>query len=380
MPPSEERRSNLRRLLEENRPCWDHYGVRPYARSSIAQALLCGTEALGAEVYSSILGERRIVPHSCKSRACTSCGYWQTIRWQREVASQLPDILYSGVILTMPRPFWGLLRKNRHLLQAIPELAAGVLTDWVRERFEAVVPVVAVMHTFNAKFEFNVHVHLVVGQTGLHFGGDGLVRHIYFPIGVIGDRWSRGLLDFFELVIRKGSLQSTRNERTLLALIARYRTRYRKVITSKNRGIQQILGYVARYVRRPPMADYRIQGWDKENVRYLWRDKKSYGTVREEILPVQQFIARFIDQVPDKGMHSVRYFGLLAPHARECRNEAFLRLLRHPRPQPVSRLRWASSIRETFGRYPLIDSAGNRMVRTGRLLPANRKSLQADKP
>ena len=374
MSPSGERRSNLRRLLEENCPYWDHDGVRSYARSSIAQALLCGTEALGAEVYSSILGERRIVPNSCKSRACTSCGYWQTMRWQREVASQLPDIPYSGVILTMPRPFWGLLRKNRHLLRAIPELAAGVLTDWVRERFEAVVPVVAVMHTFNAKFEFNVHVHLVVGLTGLHLGGDGIVHHIYLPIGVIRDRWRRGLLDFFELAVRMGSLQSTRNERTLLALIARYRTRHWKVIISENRGIRQILGYVARYVRRPPMADYRIQGWDKDNVRYLWRDKKSHGMVREEILPVQQFIARFIDQIPDKGMHSVRYFGLLTPHAREYRNEAFLRLLPTPRPQPVRRLRWASSIRVTSGRDPLIDSAGNRMARTGHLLPANRKA------
>jgi hypothetical protein len=229
------------------------------------------------------------------------------------------------------------------------------------------------MHTFNAKFEFNVHVHLVVGQTGLHLGGDGIVCHIYLPKGVIPDRWRRGLLDFFELAVRKGSLQSTRNERTLLALIARYRIRPWKVIISENRGIRQILGYVARYVRRPPMADYRIQGWDKENVRFLWRDKKSRGAVREEIIPVRMFISRFIDQIPDKGMHSVRYFGLLTPHARQCRYEAFLRLLPTPRPQPVKRLRWASSIRETFSRDPLIDSAGNRMARTGHLLPANRK-------
>jgi len=374
MSPSGERRSNLRRLLEENRQYWDHDGVRLYARSSIAQALLCGTEALGAEVYSLILGETRIVPNSCKSRACTSCGYWQTMRWQRAVASQLPDIPYSGVILTMPRPFWGLLQKNRNLLRAIPELAAGVLTDWVRECFEAKIPVVSVMHTFNAKFEFNVHVHLVVGQTGLHFGGDGIVHHIYLPKGVIRDRWRRGLLDFFELAVRRGSLQSTRNERMLLALIARYRTRRWKVIISENRGIRQILGYVARYVRRPPMADYRIQGWDKDNVHFLWRDKKSHGMVREEILPVQQFIGRFIDQILDKGMHSVRHFGLLTPHARKCRYEAFLHLLPTPRPRPVRRLRWASSIRRTSGRDPLIDSAGNRMARTRHLLPANRKA------
>jgi hypothetical protein len=374
MAPSWERRSNLRRLLEENRSYWDRDGVRPYARSSIAQALLCGTEALGAEEYASILGERCIVPNSCKSRACTSCGYWQTSRWQHEVASQLPDIPYSGVIMTIPRPFWGLLRKNRHLLPAIPELAAGVLTDWVRERFEAMVPVVAVMHTFGSKLEFNVHVHLVVGQTGLHLRGDGVVRQIYFPMEVIRDRWRRGLLDFFELTVRKESLQSTRKKRTLLALIARYRTRPWTVIISENRSIRQILGYVARYIRRPPMADYRIQDWDKDNVRFSWRDKRRDGEVRDEIIPLHIFISRFIDQIPDKGTHSVRYFGLLTPHARGCRYEAFLRLLPTPRPQPVRRLRWASSILKVFGRDPLVDSAGNRMTRTGHLPPANGKA------
>jgi hypothetical protein len=237
-----------------------------------------------------------------------------------------------------------------------------------------VVPVVAVMHTFNAKFEFNVHMHVVVGQTGLHLGGDSIVHHIYLPKGVLHDRWRRGILDFFELAVGSGSLQSTRNERTLLALVARYRTRPWKVIISENRGIRQILGYVARYLRRPPMADYRIQGWDKENVRFLWRDKKSRGAVREEIIPIHLFISRFIDQIPDKGMHSVRYFGLLAPRARECRYEAFLRLLPTPRPRPVRRLRWASSISETSGRNPLIDSAGNRMERVGHLPPANNKT------
>lgn len=232
---------------------------------------------------------------------------------------------------------------------------------------------VAVMHTFNAKFEFNVHVHQVVGQTGLHLGGDGIVRRIYFPKRVIADRWRCGLLDFFELAVRKKSLQSTRSERTLLALIARYRSLPWKVIISENRAKRQVLGYVARYLRRPPMADYRIQGWDKDSVRFLWRDKKSRGAVREEIIPIHLFISRFIDQIPDKGMHSVRYFGLLTPHARKCQYEAFLRLLPTPRPQPVRRLRWASAKWRTSGRNPLIDSAGNRMTRTGHLPPTNNK-------
>src|SRR5580704_2555439 len=94
-------RGNLYRLFKENPEFWDHEGVRHDARFAIHRALLCGTKSLGAEIYSSLAGEVYTFPHTCKSRACNSCGYWRTIRWQQDVSSQLPDIPYAGVILTI---------------------------------------------------------------------------------------------------------------------------------------------------------------------------------------------------------------------------------------------------------------------------------------
>ena len=40
-------------------------------------ALVCGTAALGAEVFTS-QREERVVSHTCKSRACPSCGHQAT--------------------------------------------------------------------------------------------------------------------------------------------------------------------------------------------------------------------------------------------------------------------------------------------------------------
>lgn len=71
----------------------------------------CGTIALGAEVYASET-ELKLVFHTCKSRFCTSCGQRATEDWQQDMAAILPNVLYTGITLTMPaelRPmqrFW----------------------------------------------------------------------------------------------------------------------------------------------------------------------------------------------------------------------------------------------------------------------------------
>lgn len=363
------RPSNLHKLLEENRSLWDNDGVPADVRAAIDQSLLCGTGALGAEVYSSSTGESRVVDHTCKSRACTSCGYWQTIRWQQEVVSQLPDIPYCGVLLTMPEFFWRLLRNNRRLLPSLSVLGAGVLTDWGRERFQAEVPIVCVLHTFNPQLEFNVHLHIVVGCIGLHLNGNEIVRNIYFPANLVRERWRKALLDLLELGARKGTLHSELSVHELLEKIAYYRTLWWKVGAKSCTDKQAIFDYIARYMRRPPMADYRIRGFDANQVRFLYKDKRDGNKVHVTTLPIAEFVRRFVSQVPHRYLHGVRYFGLLAPRAKTTRYRAFLRLTGLPFPRRVRRLRWAESLRRTFGFDPLIDSRGNRMTWNHRMPP-----------
>ena len=63
-----------------------------FGQGAFAKVVDCGTKALGAEVFASDR-EERVVYHTCKSRACPSCGYQVTRAWQRDQWRELPDIL-----------------------------------------------------------------------------------------------------------------------------------------------------------------------------------------------------------------------------------------------------------------------------------------------
>ena len=67
----------LRQIFETHRELWDRDDTRPAVREAFAKVLVCGTAALGAEVFASER-EERVVYHTCKSRACPSCGHQAT--------------------------------------------------------------------------------------------------------------------------------------------------------------------------------------------------------------------------------------------------------------------------------------------------------------
>jgi hypothetical protein len=124
------------------------------------------------------------------------------------------------------------------------------------------------------------------------------------------------------------------------------------------------MGYVARYSRRPSIAQHRIEDIGAV-VKFWTKDTQSGKTVLDS-LPIDEFIRALSDQTPQKYQNTIRYYGALAPRARN-RSSAliFARLGEKRRPRP-RRLRWAESIKRYFGRDPLIDSLGRRMEFIGR--------------
>jgi hypothetical protein len=153
----------LKQILSTTRSYWDREETRPAVRHAFAGAEQCRTAALGGEVYASE-EEEAIFFHSCKSRSCSSCGYRATVQWQRERWAALPDTLYHGITLTMPDVLWPLFRDNPRLARALPSLAATVIQAHVMGRQGVRVGIIAILHTFNGKLEFNSHVH-AIGST-----------------------------------------------------------------------------------------------------------------------------------------------------------------------------------------------------------------------
>ncbi len=129
-------REPLKQILIDTRDYWDHPETRPAVRENFIRMINCRTPALGAEIFASA-NEEKLVYHTCKSRACPSCGHRATLLWQREQWAALPDIRYAGIALTMPDVLWSIFQQNRHLLHDLPALGAAVIQQWVKIKFGA---------------------------------------------------------------------------------------------------------------------------------------------------------------------------------------------------------------------------------------------------
>src|SRR5439155_25210152 len=137
----------------ETRPDWDRAETRAAVRQPFRKADQCRTAELGAEVYSSE-NQELILYHTCKSRACPSCGHRANVQWLRERWAALPDANYKGITFTMPDLLWPFFRDNPPLARALPALAAGVIRSQVSVRHGVRVGVIAILHTFNGRLEF----------------------------------------------------------------------------------------------------------------------------------------------------------------------------------------------------------------------------------
>jgi hypothetical protein len=77
------------------------------------------------------------------------------------------------------------------------------------------------------------------------------------------------------------------------------------------------LQYAGRYVRRPPIAQYRFTKITDGEIQFWTKDKITRRRVTISCTP-QEFVARLAEHVPDRYRNAVRYFGLLPPSRRRA--------------------------------------------------------------
>jgi len=154
----------LKRILGKTRLYWDHEGVPPHVRGAFRKVLQCRTPALGAEVFASENGEL-ILYHTCKSRACPSCGYWATKKWIPDRVAALPPVPYVGITFSMPDVLWSVFSENRVLADALPILAAKAIESLVSAKHGLRTGVIAFLHTF----QWGIKIQLACAYDG--YGG-----------------------------------------------------------------------------------------------------------------------------------------------------------------------------------------------------------------
>ena len=358
-------RDPLKQILAQTRRHWDRDQTRPSVRGAFRKALQCRTPALGADVYASE-NQERVVFHTCKSRACPSCGHRATIQWQRERWAALPDQPYKGITFTMPDILWQLFHDNPSLAPALSVLAAKTIETLACARYGLRIGVIAILHTFNGRLEFNSHVHTMVTPGGLHGSGSWVAR-IYYDRDRLMEIWRDAVINLLRAALRAGQLRSEMTVDEMETMLTDQEKRWWSIRIQSFESKVQFLRYAGRYVRRPPIAQRRITDIG-QSVTFWTKDKKLGCRVDVQCSP-EEFIDRWAQHLPERYQHAVRCFGLYAPRTLRQTSAAVFALLgqqQRPRPRPVP---WADSIERAFGKNPLLDHRGHRMKWVRRLLP-----------
>jgi len=362
----------LKRILSATREYWDSTEIRPAVRQNFQKMIDCQTPALGAEVYASET-EHKVVHHTCKSRACPSCGYRATLLWLRDQWAVLPDIPYTGLVLTMPGILWPIFQQNRHLLHDLPALGASIVEHWIKRRYGARVLIMVVPHTFGGYLNFNCHLHILVSTGGLRESDGRWISSVRLDKNEIMEMWRNAVITYLREALKAGVLKSGCNGAYLGKVLTAEYERPRWIIhIHGSMSKKHFLQYAARYARRPPIAQRRILRVANGIVEFWTKDKKQRRLVTTQY-SLQEFVNVLGEHIPDRYRHAIRYFGLLAPRTKHRTIAAvFVLNGRGQRPRP-RRMSWRTALRKYFEVDPLIDSHGNAMHWVRRERPMTRQ-------
>ncbi len=356
----------LRTILIDTENYWDNDKTRPAARRAFKKTVKCRTFGLGALLFASE-NELRLVPGTCKSRACPSCGQRNTVQWQREQWAAIPDIPYKGITLTMPDVLWPLFRRNRELLACLPTLGAKVIENWGKENYGVGLLTMVVPHTFGRHLTFNPHLHVMVSALGLRESDCRLVP-AFFNRDRLMRRWRMAVIMLLHEALKRGDLVSEMGQKELEAMLTTQSERWWSIHVAHCKSKTHLLRYIGRYVRRPPIAEHRFVEINKNWVVFWTKDHRLKRRV-ETWYSRERFVDLLAEHVPEDYRHAVCHYGLLSPRGKNRTLALIFALLgqrRRPRPQ---RLSWAQFLKRTFHRDPLVDSKGYRMRLLRRIAP-----------
>jgi hypothetical protein len=347
--------------------------IRPVVRETVRKLLSCRTPALGCHVYACPSEHGiRVVPHSCKSRFCPTCGKHATDQWADAVLNDLLDVPYHHVVLSAPwhlRPLCAFNRKGA--LSLLARAATACFTQWAAEQHGMRMGLVLVVHTFGADLKWHPHLHVLITEGGLSLEGERWVEpyNLGWLISQAGLKrmWRYHVITALRKAHRAGELrfpESASFLRRFPCFNAMLRTLYELTwyahIGAGLLDPTASLRYIGRYTKRAVLAEYRITHYDRRTVRFAYRDYAEEGKTSFKTLPVLAFLGRLLRHVPEKHFKMVRHAGLFAPRWKSRYLEQARRALGQQVPapdaaaaeRPVSLQSWSERQRAQ-GRDPL---------------------------
>ena len=300
----------------------------------------------------------KCVPHTCKCKACSSCGKKANELWVKKQNNVLPNTNWQHITFTIPTELWDFFWFNRNLLNNICNLAANCINT-IASKKNVTPGIFTAIHTFGRDLKRNTHVHLSTTQGGLTKDLN-YWKNLYFKQSILMQLWRYRIIKLFRTEYQKQQLIIPPAIKSLLNNTFTFEQflnhLYNKIwivhCAKPTKTPMQTIGYLARYIKHPAIAESKLRHYDGHEVTFKYLDRTS-KTYRNFKLTAEEFIGRFIQHIPDTGFRMIRYYGFLANRVRGKLLPIVYTLLDQKNPAQKRAPTFAELIRKNFGFDPL---------------------------
>jgi hypothetical protein len=362
---------------------WKEGRVRPAVVAHVNRMLTCRTVQRGMHLYRCDSCDLvKVVPHSCKSVCCSSCGKARTDQWCKELLSDLLDVPYRHLVFTIPWELRLLIQDNRQVLldvlfraaaRAVLSLTAGQVWPrgrksqaWLaaKKKHSPYVPgMIIVLHTFGSDLKWNPHLHVILTAGGLSRNGARWVsapRRYLVPAPLLATEWKlnviTGVREAHESQpLFRRRLRSDRRRRIdvdkLLGHIRK--KRWHILVGPTLRQADKVVRYACRYTKRPAIAEGRIVRFKNGYVTFRFKDYHRGGAHGYKTLPVLTFIDRLVQHLPERNFRQVRYYGMFSTAKRTEHLATARSILAQRKKRRMAPITWAQRRKAAGDRRPL---------------------------
>jgi hypothetical protein len=231
---------------------------------------------------------------------------------------------YFHVVFTLPAELRRPVRAHQRallgvLFRAALDSLSALCADprWLGGRIGAL----AVLHTWTRTLEWHPHLHVLVPAGGLAADGQTWLvpprrkQPFLVPVYALAARFRGRFLHLARRAVPDQRLPDIPGDKRWVV--------FAKPVARPH----VVLDYLARYVHRTALSDKAIVACTDRSVTFRYRDGRDQRHKTMTLHP-HEFLRRFLQHVPLRGLHRVRAFGLLHPAQRATLQR--LRLLLAP--------------------------------------------------
>lgn len=345
---------------------WYKGAIRSAVSENVKKILRCRTPQLGYHLYQCPqCSDVRLIPHSCKSRFCSSCGKIATDRWTDERLSDILPVGYHHVVFTIPWQLRAICLINRRIMfHLLFNAVSESIQSWTKTYGSYIPGFYIVLHSFGSDLKFNPHFHVLITAGGvsldhrkwIHAPNDfimpqkGLKKRWKYNVikGIIAAN-EKDLLDM-PFLTKKGQYLNLRGVISVIAKLCWYIS-----IGARLLEVGLTVKYIGRYTKKPVIAEARIIRMDERWIIFKFKDYAEGGKTSIKKMGIFTFITYVTQHIPDKHFRVVRGFGIFSNRLRGTLLPKARTLLN--RPASVERpphTPWRERKRNSTGTDPLM--------------------------